>query len=87
MFARKSGDAYKYLPASVGEFPQGEALLERMCAAGLNGLRRYPLTIGVVTLYVGTKGPSAVGSQPSAREEGLHAAEGLPSGRKPIAES
>jgi len=43
------------LPTSVGEFPQGEALLERMRAAGLAELRRYPLTLGVVTLYVGTK--------------------------------
>jgi demethylmenaquinone methyltransferase / 2-methoxy-6-polyprenyl-1,4-benzoquinol methylase len=54
-FARNSSDAYEYLPASVGEFPQGEALLDRMRAAGLTDLQRYPLTLGVVTLYVGTK--------------------------------
>jgi demethylmenaquinone methyltransferase/2-methoxy-6-polyprenyl-1,4-benzoquinol methylase len=54
-FARNSDDAYAYLPASVGEFPQGEALAERMRAAGLTGLRRYPLTFGVATLYVGKK--------------------------------
>jgi demethylmenaquinone methyltransferase/2-methoxy-6-polyprenyl-1,4-benzoquinol methylase len=54
-FERQSGDAYEYLPNSVGEFPQGEALLERMRAAGLGELRSYPLTLGVVTLYVGTK--------------------------------
>ncbi|MEX0641568.1 MAG: bifunctional demethylmenaquinone methyltransferase/2-methoxy-6-polyprenyl-1,4-benzoquinol methylase UbiE, partial [Pirellulales bacterium] len=52
----RNSDAYEYLPTSVGEFPQGEALLERMRAAGLTGLRRYPLTLGVATLYVGTKG-------------------------------
>lgn len=68
MFARNSGDAYEYLPSSVGEFPQGEALLERMRAAGLNELRSYPLTLGVATLYVGRKGLSAVGSQPSASD-------------------
>ena len=55
MFARNSGDAYEYLPSSVGEFPQGEALLERMRAAGLSDLRCYPLTLGVATLYVGKK--------------------------------
>jgi len=55
LLARNSGGAYEYLPTSVGEFPQGEALLERMRAAGLAELRRYPLTLGVVTLYVGMK--------------------------------
>jgi demethylmenaquinone methyltransferase/2-methoxy-6-polyprenyl-1,4-benzoquinol methylase len=54
-FARNSGGAYEYLPISVGEFPQGEALLERMRAAGLVELRCYPLTLGVATLYVGSK--------------------------------
>ena len=55
LFARHSGGAYQYLPTSVGEFPQNEALLELMRAAGLANLRRYPLTLGVATLYVGTK--------------------------------
>jgi demethylmenaquinone methyltransferase/2-methoxy-6-polyprenyl-1,4-benzoquinol methylase len=55
LFAHKSGDAYEYLPSSVGEFPQGEALLERMRTAGLADLRRYPLTLGIATLYVGRK--------------------------------
>ncbi len=54
-FARDSADAYAYLPESVGEFPQGEALAERMRAAGLTEIRRYPLTLGVATLYVGKK--------------------------------
>jgi demethylmenaquinone methyltransferase/2-methoxy-6-polyprenyl-1,4-benzoquinol methylase len=55
LFARKSGDAYEYLPSSVGEFPQGEELLERMRADGLVELHSYPLTLGVATLYVGKK--------------------------------
>lgn len=53
-----SGDsqgAYTYLPESVGEFPQGEALCERMRAVGLVDVRRYPLTLGIATLYVGRK--------------------------------
>jgi demethylmenaquinone methyltransferase/2-methoxy-6-polyprenyl-1,4-benzoquinol methylase len=58
LFARNSADAYEYLPASVGEFPQGDALVERMRDAGLSELRRYPLTFGVATLYVGVKGAS-----------------------------
>jgi demethylmenaquinone methyltransferase / 2-methoxy-6-polyprenyl-1,4-benzoquinol methylase len=55
LFARNSNGAYEYLPESVDEFPQGEAMLDRMRAAGLDGLRRYPLTGGVATLYVGKK--------------------------------
>ena len=58
-FARNSAGAYEYLPESVGEFPQGEALAVRMRAAGLTDVRRYPLTFGVATLYVGTKAGQA----------------------------
>jgi demethylmenaquinone methyltransferase / 2-methoxy-6-polyprenyl-1,4-benzoquinol methylase len=47
--------AYNYLPASVGEFPQREALVERMNAAGLHEVHFHPFTDGVATLYVGTK--------------------------------
>ena len=53
--ARNTTAAYEYLPASVGQFPQGEALAERMRAAGLADVRCYPLTLGVATLYVGKK--------------------------------
>ena len=53
--ARNRLDAYNYLPASVGEFPSGEALAARLRAAGLSDVRHYPLTLGVATLYVGVK--------------------------------
>lgn len=53
--ARNSQEAYNYLPASVGEFPQGEALVERFRAAGLRDVRFIPFTFGVATLYIGTK--------------------------------
>lgn len=53
--ARNRHDAYSYLPASVGEFPSGEALAERMRQAGLSEVAICPLTFGVATLYVGTK--------------------------------
>lgn len=53
--ARNRQDAYSYLPASVGEFPSGEALAVRMRRAGLAEVTFRPLTFGVATLYVGTK--------------------------------
>ncbi len=48
-------DAYGYLPASVMQFPDGQALLDLMGDRGLIELRLYPLTFGVATLYVGVK--------------------------------
>jgi demethylmenaquinone methyltransferase/2-methoxy-6-polyprenyl-1,4-benzoquinol methylase len=53
--ARNRQEAYQYLPDSVGEFPSGEALAERMRTAGAREVRYFPLTLGVATLYVGTK--------------------------------
>ncbi|HEY4759528.1 MAG TPA: class I SAM-dependent methyltransferase, partial [Thermoguttaceae bacterium] len=54
--ARNTQDAYNYLPASVGRFPQGEALVWCMRSAGLTEVAFYPFTFGVATLYVGKKG-------------------------------
>jgi len=54
-FARNKSAAYEYLPASVGQFPDGEALVERMRAVGLKNVKYWPLTFGVATLYVGKK--------------------------------
>lgn len=53
--ARNDKSAYEYLPESVKEFPYGEALAEKMRAAGLVDVRFTPLTLGVATLYEGTK--------------------------------
>lgn len=53
--ARNRHSAYEYLPQSVGEFPQGKALADKMSAAGLCDVRWRPLTLGIATLYVGTK--------------------------------
>jgi demethylmenaquinone methyltransferase/2-methoxy-6-polyprenyl-1,4-benzoquinol methylase len=53
--ARNRQEAYHYLPASVGEFPSGEALAERMRAAGLAQVVFSPMTLGLATLYEGTK--------------------------------
>jgi len=53
--AKNDLGAYNYLPASVGPFPQGEALAARMRAAGLEKVCLHPLTFGIATLYVGEK--------------------------------
>lgn len=53
--ARNNESAYEYLPSSVGEFPMGEELAQRMREAGLATVRYYPFTLGVATLYVGEK--------------------------------
>lgn len=59
LVSRSKDQAYHYLPASVLAFPDGEALAERLRAHGLTDVRWYPMTFGIATLYVGTKGPSA----------------------------
>jgi demethylmenaquinone methyltransferase/2-methoxy-6-polyprenyl-1,4-benzoquinol methylase len=55
LISRSKENAYRYLPASVLEFPDGEALAELLRAHGLGDVRFYPLTFGIATLYVGTK--------------------------------
>lgn len=54
-FASNDSDAYEYLPASVSEFPSGEGLAKLMRGAGLTDVWYKPLTLGISTLYVGTK--------------------------------
>ena len=53
--AKNEQSAYEYLPNSVLEFPCGQALADRMQAAGLRDVRVIPLTFGVATLYVGER--------------------------------
>jgi demethylmenaquinone methyltransferase / 2-methoxy-6-polyprenyl-1,4-benzoquinol methylase len=60
LFSRSGEKAYVYLPASVLEFPDGEALAGRMRAAGLSDVTYTPFTFGIATLYVGTKGRPSV---------------------------
>lgn len=55
LFARNSSSAYEYLPATVAQFPDGEALAERMRGVGLLNVKFWPLTGGIATLYVGRK--------------------------------
>lgn len=53
--SRSRDNAYCYLPASVLEFPDGDALAERLRCHGLVEVRWHPLTFGIATLYVGRK--------------------------------
>lgn len=57
-FAKNKQSAYEYLPASVSEFPYGQAMADKMTKCGLTEVKFTPLTFGIATLYVGRK-PSA----------------------------
>jgi len=54
-------DAYRYLPNSVMQFPDGQDMLDLMASRGLIESRQYPLTFGIASLYVGTKPRPASG--------------------------
>jgi demethylmenaquinone methyltransferase/2-methoxy-6-polyprenyl-1,4-benzoquinol methylase len=53
--APNDDQAYHYLPRTVLSFPDGQEMLDLMASRGLHDLKLYPLTLGVATLYVGTK--------------------------------
>jgi demethylmenaquinone methyltransferase/2-methoxy-6-polyprenyl-1,4-benzoquinol methylase len=55
LISRSRDEAYHYLPASVQEFPDGEALAERLRRHGLTDVAWRPLTFGIATLYTGTR--------------------------------
>jgi demethylmenaquinone methyltransferase/2-methoxy-6-polyprenyl-1,4-benzoquinol methylase len=55
MLSRSRQSAYRYLPESVLEFPDGEALADRLRQHGLGNVWFKPFTLGIATLYVGTK--------------------------------
>lgn len=55
LFSRSPDSAYRYLPESVMQFPDYEALADRMTNQGLVDVRFYPFTGGIATLYVGRK--------------------------------
>ncbi len=54
-FASNDKSAYQYLPESVGQFPDGQALADLMTEAGLCDVSYTPLTFGVATIYEGRK--------------------------------
>lgn len=55
LISRSKDNAYRYLPESVMEFPDGEALAERLRQHGLAEVQWHPFTFGIATLYVGRK--------------------------------
>jgi demethylmenaquinone methyltransferase/2-methoxy-6-polyprenyl-1,4-benzoquinol methylase len=78
LISRSRDQAYRYLPASVLEFPDGEALAEKLRGHGLTEVRWHPLTFGIATLYLGTK--PVAGPAPAARLAGAAGPGGLPTG-------
>jgi len=50
--------AYRYLPASVGNFPPPEEMLELMRAVGYINCHWQPYTFGIAGLYPGTRAAS-----------------------------
>jgi demethylmenaquinone methyltransferase/2-methoxy-6-polyprenyl-1,4-benzoquinol methylase len=54
--ARNSSDAYTYLNQSVEQFPSGAALATLVKQAGFDRVDVVPLTFGIATLYVATRG-------------------------------
>lgn len=54
--ARNKSDAYSYLNKSVEEFPSGTALAAIVKAAGFDRVEQVPLTLGIATLSVATRG-------------------------------
>jgi demethylmenaquinone methyltransferase/2-methoxy-6-polyprenyl-1,4-benzoquinol methylase len=55
MMSKSPDDAYRYLPASVMEFPDGDDLAAVMRKHGLTDVTWKPFTFGIATLYIGTK--------------------------------
>jgi demethylmenaquinone methyltransferase/2-methoxy-6-polyprenyl-1,4-benzoquinol methylase len=55
LVSRSKDNAYRYLPESVMQFPDGEKLAERLRGHGLIDVTWHPFTFGIATLYVGTK--------------------------------
>jgi demethylmenaquinone methyltransferase/2-methoxy-6-polyprenyl-1,4-benzoquinol methylase len=45
--------AYRYLPESVANFPDGDQLAQRMQSNGFTNVRWRPLTFGTVAIHVG----------------------------------
>lgn len=54
-FFSKHDNAYHYLPASVLQFPSPEAFSELMSDTGFRDVRYKPMTLGIVTLFVGSR--------------------------------
>jgi demethylmenaquinone methyltransferase/2-methoxy-6-polyprenyl-1,4-benzoquinol methylase len=47
--------AYKYLGESIEKFPRGEQMFDLLEICGFSSAAAYPLSGGIVTIYIGTK--------------------------------
>ena len=61
LFSRDSS-AYTYLPDSVGSFPEGEAFLNLLGAAGFGSTEMKRLSGGIATIYTGIKATITINS-------------------------
>jgi demethylmenaquinone methyltransferase/2-methoxy-6-polyprenyl-1,4-benzoquinol methylase len=52
----KDHSAYSYLPESVQAFPEGNDFLKILSDVGFKDTRCIPLTFGISSIYIGTKG-------------------------------
>jgi demethylmenaquinone methyltransferase/2-methoxy-6-polyprenyl-1,4-benzoquinol methylase len=52
----KHGDAYAYLPASVGAFDSPDVFVRTLHSSGFTDIRPIPLTFGIVYLYLARRG-------------------------------
>lgn len=48
-------EAYRYLPATVDHFPDGAEFSDFISSFGFAMNKPYPLTLGIASIYVGTK--------------------------------
>jgi demethylmenaquinone methyltransferase/2-methoxy-6-polyprenyl-1,4-benzoquinol methylase len=51
----KDKEAYRYLPDTVIQFPDGEEFLDVLRQIGFSSVRRRSLTFGIATIYCGEK--------------------------------
>jgi demethylmenaquinone methyltransferase/2-methoxy-6-polyprenyl-1,4-benzoquinol methylase len=56
--ARNRSDAYTYLNRSVEEFPSGDRLAAVVREAGFDRVEMVPLSFGIATLTLATRGSS-----------------------------
>ena len=55
LISSSKDSAYTYLPNSVLTFPDREALKTKLENCGLKNIEIYSLTLGIVTIHIGTK--------------------------------
>ena len=67
--ARNASDAYTYLNQSVEEFPSGEALAALLRQAGFTTVDMLPLTLGIATLTIATRGSTLSGTPSGTPQE------------------